>query len=76
MFIRIDTGLYINLNKIIAIELEEPSMDVYNETKYYRWIFYTYSDKNATFYSPVFDTKEEALEWFDEIIGEFVEKRV
>ncbi len=76
MFMRVDTGLYINLENIIAIELEEPTLDVYNETSVYRWVFYTISEKHPVFYSQVFDTKEEALGWFDEVFGEVIERRV
>ncbi len=73
---RVDLGLYINLENIIAIELEEPTLDVYNETSVYRWAFYTTSEKHPVFHSQVFDTKEEALGWFDEVFGEFIEGRV
>lgn len=76
MFMRIDSRLYLNLENIVAIELEEPTLDVYNESAVYRWVFYTISEKNPTFYSQVFDTKEEALEWFDEVFGEVIERRV
>ncbi len=76
MFVRIDTGLYINLENIIAIELEEPTLDVYNETSVYRWAFHTISERNPVFYSQVFDSKEEALEWFDDVFGEVIERRV
>ncbi len=74
MMIRIDAGLYINIDNIVAIELQVPNTDLYTEN--YKWAFYTNSPENHVFFSRIFETKEEALEWFDEFFGSFVSKTV
>ncbi len=74
MIVRVDTGLYLNLDNIIAIELQEPTTDLYDEV--YKWAFYTISPNNSVFFSQVFDSKEEAISWFEEVFGELIERRV
>jgi len=71
--IRIDTGLYINVDNIVAIELQVPNTDLYKDN--YKWAFYTNSPQEHVFFSKVFETKEEALEWFDETMGRFLVDR-
>ncbi|NPA53352.1 MAG: hypothetical protein GXO21_01640, partial [Aquificae bacterium] len=65
---------YINLNNILAIELQEPTTDLYDEV--YKWAFYTISPHNNVFYSQVFNSREEAIAWFEEVLGEYVGKKV
>ncbi len=74
MIVRVDLGLYINLENIIAIELQEPTTDMYGDI--YKWAFYTTSPTHSVFFSKVFDSKEEALSWFEETFGEIVERGV
>ena len=72
MMVRIDTGLYINIDNIVAVELQVPNTDLYMDN--YKWAFYTTSPTNNVFFSRVFETKEEALEWFNEYLGVFFNK--
>ncbi len=74
MIVRVDAGLYINLDNIIAIELQEPTTDLYDEV--YKWAFYTVSPHNHVFFSQVFESKEDAMSWFEEIFGELIERKV
>ncbi len=66
MFIEIEENTFLNSDEIVGVELITVSSEPYGET--YQWVFYTTapSDK-STFHGKIFDNKEEALRWFEEV---------
>ncbi|WP_457639196.1 hypothetical protein [Persephonella sp.] len=66
MFIEIEENTFINSDAVVAVELITISSEPYGET--YQWVFYTSStgDKSV-FHSQIFDSREEALRWFENI---------
>ena len=67
MFIEIEENVYLNPTKIVAVELITVSSEPYGET--YQWVFYTDSlGEKSVFYGQMFDSREDALRWFDNII--------
>jgi len=66
MFIEIEENTYLNTDSIVAVELITISSEPYGET--YQWVFYTsaHQDKSV-FHGKMFDNKEDAVEWFENI---------
>ncbi|WP_456402944.1 hypothetical protein [Persephonella sp.] len=65
MFIEIDENLYVNSDTVTAVELTVVSSEPYGEM--FRWAFYTSAGEKSIFFSKVFDTKEDAVSWFENI---------
>ncbi len=64
--IKINENIYIFSEQIVVIELEEiinPSLG----ERSYKWVFYTTSTARPVVNSRIFETKEEALNWFESI---------
>ncbi|NPA57749.1 MAG: hypothetical protein GXN94_00490 [Aquificae bacterium] len=66
MLIEIEENTYLNTDMIVAVELITISSEPYGET--YQWLFFTTSTgEKKVFHSRIFDDKEEAIRWFDEL---------
>ncbi|MBK3331791.1 hypothetical protein GWK41_01765 [Persephonella atlantica] len=66
MFVEIEDNVYLNPDKIVAVELITVSSEPYGET--YQWVFYTDSPgEKSVFYGKMFDSREDALHWFDNV---------
>ncbi len=66
MFIEIEDNLYLNPDKIVAVELITVSSEPYGET--YQWVFYTDSPgEKSVFYGRMFDNLDNAISWFENI---------
>jgi len=66
MLIEIEENTFLNSDMIVAVELITISSEPYGET--YQWVFFTSStgDKSV-FHSKIFDDKNEAIRWFEEL---------
>jgi len=66
MFIQIEEDIYLNTDTIVAVELITISSEPYGET--YQWVFYTTSPTDkSVFYGKMFDNREDAVSWFENI---------